>query len=360
LFLLGLGATALIGAGATCSSGGKAAGAQADAEVIPVIVRQVGRTGRANFLSLSGDVEGWRTASIGFQVPGVVASVGPSEGQAVKEGQVLAALDTTEYALNVEIAEAQLERALDEFDRAKRMFAERGIPENDFHKAGTGVRLARAQAAMAKKKLSDTRIVAPMSGIIARRGIQPGEQAGPGLPVLTIVQTHPILVRVGVPESQIGRVAVGRTVRIVVPSLRGRALVGRLKVVGIAADPAARTYTAKAEVANPNGLLRPGMIAEVQIESSERIDALTVPAEAVVRDADGVMHIYVYDAKDKRVYARRVEVGAAYGQEVEIRRGLTGADVVVVGGQHRVREGSAVAARVDTLPSGAAGVPPRR
>lgn len=344
------------GAGISAAAcGAEAAADPVDADGIPVIVRSVGHLGRANYLSLSGDVEGLRTASVGFQVPGVVSSVGPSEGQAVEEGQVIASLDSVDYALNMEIADAQLERAQDEYDRAKQMFAERGIPENDFHKAGTGLRLAKAQAAMARKKLGDTRIVSPMSGVVARRGIEPGEQAGPGFPVFTIVQVNPIQVRIGVPESQIGEVAVGQTARIVVPSLKGRTFVGKLRVVGIAADPAARTFTAKAEVANPQGVLRPGMIAEVQVEGARRVDALTVPAEAVVRNASGVMQVFVFDSTDKRVYAKRVDVGAAYGQEVEIRSGLTATDLVVVGGQHRVREGSRVVARIDALPSAAAG-----
>lgn len=335
--------------------GTEAAADPVDADSIPVIVRPVGHLGRATHLSLSGDVEGLRTASIGFQVPGVVSFVGPSEGQAVEEGEVIAALDSVDYALNMEIADAQLERAQDEYDRAKVMFAERGIPENDFHKAGTGLRLATAQAAMARKKLGDTRIVSPMSGVVARRGIEPGEQAGPGFPVFTIVQVNPIQVRIGVPESQIGQVAVGQTARIVVPSLKGRAFNGRLRVVGIAADPAARTFTAKAEVANPQGVLRPGMIAEVRIEGAQRVDALTLPAEAVVRNASGLLQVFVYDSTDRRVYARRVDVGAAYGDEVEIRSGVAAGDLVVVGGQHRVREGSLVVARIDPLPPAAAG-----
>jgi RND family efflux transporter MFP subunit len=331
---------------AGCAADGNEAAAE-EGEVIPVLVRPVGHLARPSTLSLSGDVEGYRTASVGFIVPGVVASVGPKEGQSVAEGDVLATLDTTEYALNVELAEAQLERAQDEHDRAQQLFAEKGIPENDFNKARTGLRMAKVGAAMARKKLADTRIVAPMSGVIARRTIERGEQSGPGFPIFTIVQTNPVLVRIGVPESEIGRVGVGQTARISVPSLRGRILSGRVQLVGIAADPVSRTYTVKAEVTNPGSVLRPGMIAEVQIESSERIDALTVPAEAILRTAAGVTQLYIYDEGDRRAYARTVEVGAAYGQEVEIRRGVTKEDLVVVGGQHRVREGARVAARVD-------------
>ena len=317
---------------------------------IPVLVRSPTHMVRSNYVTLSGDIEGSRTASIGFIVPGVVARVGPKEGDFVSAGQVLATLDETEYNINVEVASAQRERAEDEYKRARIMFESHGIPENDFNKAATGLRLARAQEAMARKKLQDTRLTAPMSGMLARRGIEPGEQTGPGYPVFTIAQIAPVLVRVGVPESDVSRIAVGGKATVTIPSLRGASFAGRVRLVGIAADPSSRTYTAKIEVQNGARTLRPGMIAEVRIDGTQSVDALTIPAEAVVQDASGILRVFVHDAKAARVYARRVTIGAAYGQEVEVQQGVTATDMVVVGGQHRVREGSRVTARIVTAP----------
>ena len=317
---------------------------------IPVLVRRPTHLVRSNYVTLSGEVEGSRTASIGFIVPGVVSSVIPREGDFIRAGEVVATLDKTEYDINVEMASAQRERAEDEFKRAKAVFEAHGIPENDFHKAGTAVRLARAQEAMAKKKLRDTRLVAPMSGMLARRGVEPGEQTGPGFPVFTIAQIEPVQVRVGVPESEVARIAVGGSAIVRIPSLKGQSFPGRVRLVGIAADPASRTYTARVEVQNGARALRPGMIAEVRLDGSGSVDALTIPAEAVVRGADGILHVYVFEARSQRVYARRVVVGAAYGNEVEVQKGIGANDMVVVGGQHRVREGSRVVNRVVATP----------
>ncbi len=322
---------------------------------ISVLVRRPNHLVRSNYVALSGDVEGSHTASIGFLVPGVVARVEAKEGDYVRAGQVLATLERTEYDLNLEMASAQRERAEDEYARAKVVFESHGIPENDFHKAGTAVRLARAQEAMAKKKVQDTRLTAPMSGMLARRGIEPGEQAGPGMPVFTIAQLEPVQVRVGVPEMEISRIAIGDRTTVMVPALKGATFVGRVRLVGVSADPGSRTYTAKIEVPNASRALKPGMIAEVRISGTESVDALTIPAEAVVRDVDGVLRVFVYEPRSTRVYARRVTIGTASGEEVEVRRGLTASDMVVIGGQHRVREGSRVTAKDVT----AAGVAPR-
>lgn len=345
LLLLPVGASGLVATLLFSARGGQAQEPSADA-AIPVLVRNPAHLARSNYVALSGDVEGSRTASIGFIVPGVVARVEVREGDQVSEGQVLATLDKTEYDINVELASAQRERAEDEFKRAKTMFDSKGIPENDFNKAGTAVRLSRAQEAMARKKLQDTRLTAPMSGLLARRGIEPGEQAGPGMPVFTIAQIDPVQVRVGVPETEVSRIRVGDRTAVTIPALRGATFAGRVRLVGVAADAASRTYTAKIDVPNGNRLLKPGMIAEVRISGSESVDALTIPAEAVVRDASGVLRVYVYDPKTLRVYGRRIVIGAAFGQEVEVRQGVGAKDMVVVGGQHRLREGSKVSARV--------------
>ena len=129
---------------------------------------------------------------------------------------------------------------------------------------------------------------------------------------------------------------------VVIPSLEEREFTGKVSLVGVAADPASRTFTAKIVVPNPNGLLRAGMIAEARVQGSGMVNVLTLPGDAIVHDPQGATLVYVYSLDRKRVYARRVEVGIVRGRDVEIRAGLTGEELVVVAGQQRVREGSAV------------------
>lgn len=327
--------------------GAEAAPGEGDAPT-PVVVRPLARVDRPDFVGLSGDVEGWATANVGFLVPGQVRMVALREGQVVEAGATLAELDPTEYQLNLDMATAQRERAESEYARASEVFKQKGIPENDLQKAETAVKLARAGEAMAKKKLADTRLLSPLTGIVARRQVEPGEMAGPGLPPFTVVQINPVQVRVGVPETDIDRFAVGQRATVSIPSLGGAAVQGRVRVVGIAADPASRTYTVKIELPNPNHRIRPGMIAEVRVQNDATISARTIPAEAVVRDADGITRVFVYDAGEQAVHARRVDVGSAYGTEVEVRSGLDGDEMIVTGGQNRLREGQRVQARVDS------------
>jgi multidrug efflux pump subunit AcrA (membrane-fusion protein) len=109
----------------------------------------------------------------------------------------------------------------------------------------------------------------------------------------------------------------------------------------VAADSASRTYTVKIAVENPGHLLRAGMVSEARIYGSKTVNAITVPADAIGRDARGATQVYVYEPATQRVYARRVEAGAPVGSEIEIQSGLAGNEQVVVAGEQNVREGSA-------------------
>ena len=355
---------------------------------IPAVVE------RPDSVAVSGSVEGAETADVSFQVAGKVAKVLVEEGQPVSKGQVLAELEPTDYrnALNAATARMEAARAAaqkaqaglrkqeleqaridserwrDEYERMRFLFERKSLPANDFQKveaahnaaqeryemarqgaraedraaAEAQVRAAEAQAAQASKQMDDTRLKAPIAGYIAQRRVNAGQTVAPGIPVISIVDLNPAKVRVGVPEAEIGKVKQGDRAEISVPSLAGQRFSGEVELVGVAAEPMSRTYTVKISVPNPGPVLLSGMIAEARILGAASVRSLTVPGEAIVRDLQGASNVYVYFPDQRRVYARRVEIGAPLGDEVEIRAGLNGDEEIVVGGQQKVREGTLV------------------
>ncbi|HEX8906685.1 MAG TPA: efflux RND transporter periplasmic adaptor subunit, partial [Longimicrobiaceae bacterium] len=217
------------------------------------------------------------------------------------------------------------------------------VAPNDYERMASTARQTAAAAGLARKHLGDTRLVAPISGIVARRAVEPGATVAPGAPVFTLVDLDPVRVRVGVPEAEVGTIAVGEAATVTVPALAGRSFAGRVRLVGVAADPATRTYTVEVEVPNPGRVLRAGMVAEATLRRAGTARMVTVPLQAVVRDQDDATLVYLLDAQTGRVHARRVQVGQVHGDDVEVADGLSGGEPVVVAGQHRVREGSRVA-----------------
>jgi RND family efflux transporter MFP subunit len=226
--------------------------------------------------------------------------------------------------------------------RERYQMAVEGTRKEDRASATAQAHAAEAQASEERKRLEDTRLVAPISGSIGMRKVDPGQTVSAGTPVFTIVDLNPAKVRVGVPEAEITKVTLGAKAAITLPSLAGRQFEGRVGIIGVAAEPTSRTYTVKVIVPNPGPVLLAGMVAEAQISGRSTVHALTIPGEAIVHDPQGAPVVFVYSPDRKRVYAHKLEVGPPIGEEVEVRSGLRGDEQVVVAGQQKLREGMLV------------------
>jgi RND family efflux transporter MFP subunit len=318
-------------------------GNEADSTAVPVVAHAVALTTRAWSTTASGIVHANTTVDVAFEVPGKVANVGPDEGQSVRAGETIAALDPTAYRLTVEQTSAGAERAGRDRDRNRPLLAAGSISPADMDHLETGARESAAAADLAKKRLADTRLAAPISGVVARRSIEVGAMVAPGQPAYTIVALDPMRVRVGVPESDIGRITEGAAATVRIPAL-DTSFAGRVSLIGVAADPTTRSYTVEISVPNPARRLRDGMVAEATITTKTTTSAIVVPAAAVLHEgtSNGGTVVYVLDRDAARVHARRVMTGAAHADSLEIASGLDANDRVIVAGQQRLREGAAV------------------
>jgi RND family efflux transporter MFP subunit len=218
-----------------------------------------------------------------------------------------------------------------------------GARKEDIAAAEAKARQAASAVKLNEKRLADTRLRAPIDGVIARRLADAGEMIAAGMPVAAVMKLNPVRVRVGVPEAEIAHVKAGQTARVRIPSMGAEGeFTGKVELVGVAAEPQSRTFAVRVLVPNPQLTLRAGMIAEAEIETGEAVRALTVPGESVVRDAQGATLVYVWYPEQKRVFGRKVRTGRGTGGEIEIEQGLAPQDQVVVEGQHKVREGTLV------------------
>ena len=215
----------------------------------------------------------------------------------------------------------------------------------------TGARQSAAAAELTRKRLADTRLGSPISGVIARRAIEVGATVAPGQPVFTIVDLDPVRVRVGVPEAEIGHIIEGAAATVRLSAL-DTSFAGRVSLIGVLADPATRSYTVEISVPNPSRRLRAGMVAEATISNGQTRSAIVVPATAVVvhdGGTNGSTSVYVLDQDGARVHARRVTTGSVHGDSLEITSGIAADEQIVVAGQQRLRDGARVQlVRVDS------------
>jgi RND family efflux transporter MFP subunit len=311
---------------------------------------------RPETVAVSGSVNSPDAPSdVPFLVSGRVIRVAVHEGDQVRRGQLLAALDKTDYMLAMNGTDAQVaaakvaqDRAEDEYKRMKMLYESKSLPTNDFHKfeaayngAKEQLNQAAASAKETRKRLGDTNLLAPVDGFISRRGVEPGNMATAGVPVFQIVTLDPIEIVVGVPETGIHLVRVGQSVQVRIPALPGELLTGTIREINVASDPSTRTYTTRVRMANPQHKLRVGMIAEAEILADKKVKAMTVPASAIIRDPQGASLVFVFYPEQKRVCSKHVETGRVVGEEVEILSGLRADEQVVIGGQQELRDGIA-------------------
>lgn len=228
----------------------------------------------------------------------------------------------------------------------KQLFDSQSLAPNDFAKFTAARDASRQQLqqaiageGVARKNLTEAKLVAPINGFVVRRMVEPGVMVGAGQPVFEIAALDPIEVNVGVPETEVNLVKVGQSATLTVPALQGRTFQGMVKLVNVSADPATRTYMTRILVANHEQELKAGMVAEVSITGTRKLDMLLLPTEAIVRDPQGATQVFHYFPDQQRVYSKRVEVGAVYGRSVQVRSGLTGNESIVVAGQNALRNG---------------------
>lgn len=200
----------------------------------------------------------------------------------------------------------------------------------------------RAALQLASTNLANTRLLAPFSGYVSQRNLDPGaavsaQSAGTNtasVGILTIQDIETVKVQIEVPERDIARVRVGSPVRLGVDPYRGETFTGSVARVVHNLDPRSRTMGVEVDAPNPGGRLKPGMYARVEVLVDTRQGALTIPAEAI-RVGDAKPSVMV--VRDGVVEAVVVELGSADPRGVEVIAGLTDADRVILQGKDLVK-----------------------
>lgn len=313
------------------------------AEPIPihVTILEVKNTDTPQDLSYSGTIEPENTAQIGFAVPGTINHVAVQEGQFVKKGQLLASIDATEYSNALDIANAGLKQAEDLNNRLTDLYKKGSLPEKDYIDIQTKVAQARASKRISAKHIADSKLYAPISGIISAKQVEMGSTAAPGVPAFTIIKTDVVYARIAVPENEVGNMKMGKSASVSIPTLNEE-ITGLVSIINPQAEANTRAYTVKIKLHNNQQQLLPGMIANVQIASQKGLPNISIPANAVVRDADGLTYVFLSNPQQKAI-RKRITPGNITGNDaIIIKEGLSEGDKVVIAGQSRLKEGTAL------------------
>ncbi len=302
-----------------------------------------------------GTLEAAETVEVVAEISGKVVRAPFREGDPIAKGAVIVQLDDEALDAEYRRAEALRDQRKATYDRVKHVVeAKAGAPQ-DLDDAEAALRVADAEAALARVHLSKARIVAPFAGVIGPRAVSPGSYVGAGDPIAEMAQITEMKVRFNLPERYLAEVRRGAEVTIVTPAFPGREVTGRVDVVDPIVDPATRNVRVIARVPNPDGRLLPGLSADVRLVMAQRDSALTVPAEAVIGEGN---QFFVYRVGEDGSVARAVvQLGTRLADAVEIVSGLEAGDIVVRAGHQKLYPGAKVMPVGAGAPGGGPGAP---
>jgi membrane fusion protein (multidrug efflux system) len=307
-----------------------------------------------------GTIAASERADLRPQVDGVLAAILFEEGADVAQGDLLLRLDDRKATARLRVAEAALAsaearlRLLEQrLKRQKRLFADRLISEQEYEavdaeysEVAASAREQEAAVTLAQRELDEYGIAAPFAGRIGERLVDVGNYVSEGTLLAVLMRTDPAHVLMKVPDRFADRIAIGTKVDIATGS-SNTSVGGTVDFIDPRVDPSTRMLSLRASVANPDERLLHGQFVQISVLVEERAAQVVIPEEAVLSAAGNTWVFVVNEGLAER---RNVTLGERRPPTVEILDGVTVGEVVVVGGQHRLRDG----ARVSTVepPSG--------
>lgn len=301
----------------------------------------------------SGTLEPVWQADVAAKVDGRIEQVLVNEGDKVSAGQALVILEQTDTNANLMQArgsyidaQATVEKAQHDYDRAKYLFEKGAISEEELEHVQFALdnalgKLANAEGsvAAADSKVGGTTVTTPRTGIVQKRYYQEGYYAKVGTALFNIADISVLRAKIDVPEGFISSIAVGGRVECVIPSMDNLRVVGTITRISPVAVQPSRTFEAEVTVNNADGKLRGGIYADAILTALPKTNVLTVPLSAIVMRDD---QRTVYVVEDGIAVRKVLKTGYIGDDIVEVLDGITEQDVIITGGLNKVREGSKV------------------
>ena len=303
-------------------------------------------------------VEAAQSIDLSFEVDGVLAQLPVREGQTVERGQLVAALDPTDFQLAVREAELEVRLASQDLDRKRRLLAQNGIAASLVEDAQSMLELQQVRLEQRRESLAKSRLLAPFDAQVARRYLDNHVQISAADPVLRLNDLHELQVVAGIPEQLLVTVNTERVASIeaAFPFAPERRFPLTYRENRGEADAVAQTYEVSFSMQRPSDFnVLPGMTAAVRIGLRPPVGAPVlprVPTAALVSGPDKRFFVWVVDRKSRAVHKQPVEVGAPDAAGIPIVSGLEEGVMVVAAGARQLQEGMRVRP-IGAIPEGA-------
>jgi len=306
----------------------------------------------------SGIVKAADSSNLSFEVSGKVETVDVDVGNSVRKGQLLAVLDKEPYRLDVDAAQAELEKAKanvvntkEEYQRQERVYLQGAGAKSKLDRAKYNYNAAQSQVNyqiaklnLAKRNLRKTMLTSPYDGHIAWRSVDPHEEITVGQKVFAIDAKGALEVHLAVPETTIHQVHIGTQATISFPTLPALSVKGRVSDIGSAAVKA-NAFPVKVGLVEPPTKISPGMTAEVSLvlKDDSQITGYLLPIQAILPDKEANQgYTFVYDSNTSAVRKTPIRILGEERNMVIVSEGLSSGDIIAIAGVSFLADGMKV------------------
>ena len=307
----------------------------------------------SRWLPVSGALQPVRQATVKAKVSGDVRQITVREGETVQAGQLLARIDTADLEARLaerigalESAKAQLALADKTRSTNLALLKQNFISQNAFDNSESSyavsqgtVKSAEAQVQLARNALRDAIATSPLTGVVAKRHVQPGEKVAFDSPLVTVVDLRDLELQAAVPAADVPELAIGKSVELAIDGFGERRFAGHVERINPATEPGTRAILVYVGIPNADGTLRGGMFATGRIALAASAPLATLPATAI-RTEGG--QTYVWLVEDGKLVKRSVVIGRRddTAGRVEIRTALPSGSSVLAAKFDNLKDGA--------------------
>ncbi|NIG52552.1 efflux RND transporter periplasmic adaptor subunit [Chitinophaga sp. Cy-1792] len=306
---------------------------------VPVLIQKVSRNDFADGFLANGNFTPVRELSYMAETNGRITKLLVDEGSAVKQGQIIAYIDGQLFNTDLESAKANLQQLKVDKERYESAFQTGGVTQKQVDDARLQYDVAKTRYEAASRRVSDTYVKAPISGIINKKYIEQGAYLSAGNKMFDIVDVSRLKLAVNVPEGQVVGLKKGQKVEVttsVFPEAKYEAVITFIAAKG----DNSLNYPVEMEVVNQSAKeLKAGMYGTAHFASPETDKTMFIARTAFVGGVNG-NQVYVMDGNKAKL--RKVIAGRIIGDQVEIREGLNEGETVITSGQINLTDGASV------------------
>ena len=295
------------------------------------------------FIEIQGVVESDDIVSVTSEVGGRIILYKVKEGQYVKKGQLLAKVDLEQIDKQEAELSTSLELAVELYERQGRLWKQNIGSEVQYLQAKNNKERIEKTMETIRFQKQKANVYAPISGVVDMEFLKLGDLAGPGMPIVQIINTSKVKVIANVPESYLGKVKKGEKVTVKFPAL-DQTTTARVSQLGRTINPANRTFEVEVELPNRKGILKPNLLSLMLINDFSTTNSVVIPIDLVQQEVSGKQYVYIIADGQEGPTAKKtyIEIGENYEGEVVIINGLTGSETLITKGSRNLSDGEFV------------------